>query len=83
MSIFLHGGSGVSIRSKRILGIFDLDTSTITKTTREFLRKKEESGRVVTIGTEIPRAFILTEDTLYISVLSPGTLKDRLSRKDR
>lgn len=83
MSIFLHAGGGVGIRSKKIIGIFDLDTTTVRKTTRDFLRQSETDGRVVGIGNEIPQTFLLTEQTVYLSALSPGTLKDRLSRKDR
>ena len=43
--MFLHVGNGKSIRKNKIIGIFDLDTSTVSKITKKFISEKEKSGK--------------------------------------
>ncbi len=82
MEIFLHAGNNVNIRKKDIVAIFDIDKTSTHKVTREFLNKAEKSGIVKNITDDIPRSFIVTEKdgkkTVYISQLSPQTLKERM-----
>ena len=37
--MYLHLGHKTVINSKKIIGIFDIDTATVSKRTREFLNK--------------------------------------------
>ena len=82
--MYLHLGQDTVVKDSEILGIFDLDTSTISKHTRDFLAKSEKSGNVVNVSEELPKSFILCSskkgDKLYISQLSSKTL---LKRKNR
>lgn len=56
-----------SVRKKDVSGIFDLDTSTVSSVTRNFLREKEKRGEIIDI-TELPKSFILTgENKVYFS----------------
>ena len=87
MAVFLHAGQGKSLRSKNIIGIFDMDESTVSGITRDYLSKMQKKKMVVNITTDIPKSFILygkkneREPVAYISQLSAGTLGDRLKRK--
>lgn len=42
MNMFLHIGEDTVITDKKIIGIFDMDTSTVNKATRDFLREAEK-----------------------------------------
>lgn len=78
--MYLHLGTDVIIRTRDILGIFDLDTSTISGRTRAYLRKAELEGRVVNVTYDLPKSFIVTvgeRPTIYISPISASTLKKR------
>ena len=79
--MYLHLGSDVVILKKSIIGIFDLDTSTVSKNTRNYLAKAEKEGRVVTVSYELPRSFVAAMEengiTVYISQLSSQTLLKR------
>ena len=78
--MYLHLGTDTIIRTKDILGIFDLDSSTISKRTRDLLRRAEVEGRVVNVSGELPKSFIVTtgeSPAVYISQISAGTLKKR------
>ncbi len=70
--MYLHIGNGVSVKKKDVIGIFDLDTSTISKITREFINKNQKKGKVSYTDLDLPRSFILTDEK--------GDKKVRLSR---
>lgn len=57
--MYLHIGNGKSIKIDNIIGIFDLDTSTVSKTTKKFINKKEKDGLLEYEDFDLPRAFII------------------------
>lgn len=82
--MFLHLGQDTIITTEEIVGIFDLDTSTVMKSTREFLTTMSKEKRVVNVSYELPKSFVLTYDkktkekTMYISPISSVTLLKRI-----
>ncbi|NLW79811.1 MAG: DUF370 domain-containing protein [Ruminococcaceae bacterium] len=80
--MYLHLGQDTLVHTEEILGLFDLDTATLGKKTREFLATAENSGRVVNVSTELPKSFVVAgrpkESRVYISQISTATLKKRL-----
>ena len=74
--MFLHLGADTVIQTDHILGIFDLDTTTVQKSSREYLNLAEKAGRVVNVSPfELPKSFVVTkeEETIivYLSQLKP------------
>ncbi|MBR7111838.1 MAG: DUF370 domain-containing protein [Clostridia bacterium] len=59
--MFLHVGNNKNIRKKKIIGIFDADTATVSVTTRRFLAGAQRRGEVESANEEIPKSFILYE----------------------
>ena len=60
--MFLHIGNGKSVRKKDIIGIFDLDTSTVSKIIRDFINKNQREGKVVYNDDDLPRSFLLLKE---------------------
>ena len=79
--MYLHIGGNHVIDRRDIIGVFDIEKSTISNITRDYLRKQEKRGRVVTIVSDMPKSFIVVmkdNDTyVYLSSISPLTLKKR------
>ena len=79
--MFLHIGGDVVIPVKNIIAIFDIETTTISKDTKEFLAIAEEEGFIKSISTDLPKTFIITESNkkskIYLSPISSGTLQKR------
>ncbi|MDR1892104.1 MAG: DUF370 domain-containing protein [Oscillospiraceae bacterium] len=61
--MYLHIGRGSVVREKDIVGLFDLDKTTTTKTTRETLSAAEKSGQVINVTDELPKTFALCAET--------------------
>ena len=59
--MFLHIGNGKSVRKKDIIGIFDLDTATITKTGKDFINRMQRQGDVEYNDDDLPRSFLLID----------------------
>ena len=80
--MYLHIGNGESIKTEDIIGIFDLDTSTVSKTTKKYISKKEKEGRVEYLDFDLPRSFILTQnkkgEKIKLSRISTTGLKQRI-----
>ncbi|MGN1458047.1 MAG: extracellular matrix regulator RemB, partial [Acutalibacteraceae bacterium] len=52
--MYLHLGKDTVVRKKDIIGIFDLDNSTVSATTRNYLAKAEKDGKVINVSPELP-----------------------------
>ena len=57
--IYLNVGAGKSIKEKDVIGIFDMDTSTVSPVTRKLLSIAEKEKRTESPSYEIPKSFIL------------------------
>ena len=80
--MYLHLGQNTVVRTKEILGIFDLDTTTVSAKTRAFLKTAQNAGKVISVSQELPKSFILCENgNVYISQLSPATLLSRMEKQ--
>ena len=79
--MYLSIGNDMAVRDRSIIGIFDMDNTSTSKRTREFLSKAEKNGEVVPCD-DLPKTFILTAeyglDRVYLTSLSAATLEKRL-----
>lgn len=79
--MYLHLGQDTVVRTDRIVGVFDMDNSTVSRHTRAFLAKAQKEGRVVNVSMELPKSFVVCAgqggQTVYVSQMSPATLLRR------
>ena len=79
--MYLNIGGDFAVREKSIIGIFDLDNTSISPRTRKFLAMAEKEGQVVSCD-DLPKSFVLTAEygmnRLYLTSLSTQTLEKRL-----
>jgi len=80
--MFLHLGGDTVVNLSDVIAIFDLDVTSTSKTTREFLTIAEEEGFVINVSEEdLPKSFVLAETNkkskVFISPISSATLLKR------
>lgn len=81
--MYLHIGQDTVVREQDIVGIFDMDNTTISRTTREFLNRAEKEGRVSYVNYELPKSFVVCNrpkergQTVHIAQMAPRTLYKR------
>lgn len=83
--MFLHLGQYTVVKTDEIVGIFDIDNTTVSKHTRKYLSEAEKQGKVVNVSYELPKSFVVCNkngnEKVYVSQLSPTTLIKRFSTK--
>lgn len=79
--MYIHLGQNVVVEENSIIGIFDMDNTTESKITINFLNNAEKSGRIINISEDIPKSFVVCQKndkvTVYLSQLNPATLMKR------
>ena len=79
--MYLNIGKNQVIRKDSILGIFDLDSSSQSWLTREFLSAAEKAGQIVNTAEDIPNSFLLCEENGKIRVYLTQSTSRTLRRK--
>ncbi len=83
---YLHIGMNVMVDPRRVIGIFDLDNTSMSKHTRRFLDGAEKEGVVQSACEDIPRSFVVCDhpyhrQIIYLSQLNSQTLLKRAQGK--
>lgn len=86
--MFLTLGQSAAIPAGAIIGIFDFEKTTRSRKARNFLKRAEDEGRVVSVtGGGPPRAYVVTEEDgatrVYLTRLAAATLAKRKELIDR
>lgn len=80
--MYLHIGNSYSVDTRDIVGIFDIENTTVEKCTKKLLERVEKEKRCVYTTYEMPKSFIIImkngRENVYISQLSASTLRKRL-----
>ena len=78
--MYLSIGNDFSVRESSVIGIFDMDNTSVSKRTREFLAKAQSEGAVVPCD-DLPKSYIVTTEygmvKVYESTLASRTLGKR------
>ena len=79
--MYLSIGNDMAVRDSSVIGIFDMDNTSTSKRTRDFLAKAQKDGLVVPCD-DLPKAFVVTAEygltRVYETTLSSYTLEKRL-----
>lgn len=79
--MYLHLGNDAIVKKSDIIGVFDMDNTTISKQGRKFLTKAEQNKEVIYTSADLPKSYIITnhnkKNTVYISSISSSTLLKR------
>lgn len=80
--MYLHLGKETVMKLSELIGFFDIETTSISGRTRDFLKKAEARGQVTAVTEELPKSFVVAAESrgdnrVLLSQISPGTLKER------
>ena len=80
--MFIHISKEKFIRQKEIIGVFDLDTSTVAGVTKSFLSKAEKNGQTVSTNV-LPNSFVLTGDGEGNKIYFSSSMSSYISDKNQ
>ena len=74
--MYIQLGEDTVVSSEDIIGIFDLDSTTVSMKTREYLSRAQKEGNVINVSSDLPRSFVVCRTEagvrIYICRLSPS-----------
>lgn len=76
--MYLHLSQTCVLDKEEVIGVFDMDTATVSPETRRFLRNCEQSGHLRSVARDLPKSFVLTANTVYLAQPSPASLRGHL-----
>ena len=84
--MYIHIGQDTVIIDEEIIGIFDIENTTVIKRTVDNLNKAEKDGNVNNVAPfELPKSFVVTNTEkgkkIHISPVSVGTILRRTESK--
>ena len=79
--MFIHLGKDYTVNMKNIVAIFDIENTSVSAITRDFLVSMSKNNRVIYVNEDLPKSFVLVKEKgnsyIYVSSLSSATLKKR------
>lgn len=79
--MYIHLGNGVVVKESSVVGIFDIENTSVSKITKDYLREAQINGRVVYVTSDLPKSFVVCcegeEIKVYVCQLSPATILKR------
>ena len=59
--MYVHLGRDYVLNDRDVIGIFNLETTTISPRGREFLNYAQKNGAVVSLSDELPQSYVLAD----------------------
>lgn len=86
--MYIHIGQASVVTDDEIIGIFDMENTTVMKDTVNFLNSAEKKGEVKNVAPyELPKSFILcnkkNKNSIHISPVSVGTILKRTENENK
>ena len=86
-SLYLHLGNDVVVSEASVVGIFDIENTSISKYTKEYLAAAQKENKVIYVTDDLPKSFVVCKDgdgfTVYVCQVSPATMLKRAEANDR
>lgn len=83
--MYIPIGLDFSVRESTVIGVFDLDNTSWSKRTREFLACAEQNGQAVDAADALPKSFVLTQEygqtRVYLTRANASVLQKRMAEE--
>ena len=75
--MYIHLGADITVDSGEIVGIFDLEKTSVQKSVNEYLSACQKAGKIYYVSLDMPKSFIVCSEMVYVSNVSANTLRKR------
>ena len=79
--MYLRISNDCIVPKEEIIGIFDMDNTTVSRQGRNFLPNAERIGAIINTADDLPRSYVVTvrgdSERVYLSSLSSKILTSR------
>ena len=79
--MYIHLGSDTVVRDSDIIGVFDIENTSVSRITKDYLAASGKRKSAVSVSYEMPKSFIIAtvegREKVYISNVSSATIMKR------
>lgn len=83
--MFVNLENDISIKKTEIIGIFNMDTATVSPVTKDYIKNAGRDMKIVYASKRVPESFVLTHngytESVYMSSFSVDTVLGRTEKK--
>ncbi len=83
--MYLHLGGQTMVKLRDIVAILDLETTSVSKKTKDFLKINEKNNKILNVSEDIPKSYVICSKNgstkIYISQISSSTLLKRAEQE--
>lgn len=80
--MYLHIGNDIIVDINKIVGIFDMENTTVSRLGRRFLPNAQQNGIIINATEDLPKSYVVAkrggETRVYVSSVSTQVLSKRL-----
>ena len=77
--MYIHVGNDIVVNTKDIIGIFDMDNTTVSRQGKSFLPHAQKDGIIINATDDLPRSYVVAEakgkQSVYISSYTTQALE--------
>ena len=85
--MYIHLGNDVVVNEASIVGVFDIENTSISKYTKEYLAAAQKNNSVIYVTNDLPKSFVVCRDgektTVYVCQVAPATMLKRAENNER
>ena len=78
--MYISLGNDVSVLQSDIIGVFDIEKTSVVKSVNDFLGYCQRNNRIYYVSLEMPKSFVVCNDCVYITNLSANTIRKRFTQ---
>lgn len=75
--MYLHLGSDISVLKSEVIGIFDIEKTSVVKSVNEFLSRCQKNNRIYYVSLDMPKSFVVCSDCVYVTNVGAGSIGKR------
>lgn len=75
--MYISLGSDVSILKSEIIGIFDIEKTSVVKSVNNFLSYCQKNGKIYYVSLDMPKSFVVCRDCVYVTNVGAATIFKR------
>lgn len=75
--MYISLGSDVSVHKNDIIGIFDIEKTSVVRSVNDYLSGCQKSGRIYYVSLDMPKSFVVCDDCVYVTNVGASTIGKR------
>lgn len=79
--MYVHIGNNVSICDNDIIGVFDIEKTSVNKDVNTYLSNCQKSHKIYYVSNDLPKSFVVCKNMVYVTNIAPSTIVKRIKQK--